>query len=230
LALPARESGDASIRIGLVHGSTFDIPDAQTNFPIDEDAALKRGFDYLAIGDTHGFRFVPPDRETPPTIYPGAPEATAFDERDPGYVAVVFITRQRRARVHKERVARWTWEEVTVHSFAELQALRDRRDLASRVLRLRLDMSLAPDDFDRAERLLNELEGNMAAHGLVGVLDLQRAGLTLDTTDLESALHGLPDVLKAAARRLKQEEAAAHDPEVPRRALRRLFKLAREVC
>ena len=55
------------------------------------------GLDYLAIGDTHGFRYVPPDRKHPPTIYPGAPEATAFDEKDPGCVAVVFINRQRMA-------------------------------------------------------------------------------------------------------------------------------------
>src|SRR5690606_27805879 len=75
LSLPAREPGDERIRIGLVHGSTFDLDGFETNFPIAKDAALQRGFDYLAIGDTHGFRFVPPNAPVP-TVYPGAPEAT----------------------------------------------------------------------------------------------------------------------------------------------------------
>ena len=66
---------------------------------------FERGLDYLAIGDTHGFRFVPPDRTVPPTIYPGAPEPTAFDEQEPGHVAVVFINRRRVATVRPERVA-----------------------------------------------------------------------------------------------------------------------------
>jgi hypothetical protein len=96
----------------MVHGSTFDANDWQTNFPIAVDAVLSRDLDYLAIGDTHGFRFVPPDRTHPPTIYPGAPEQTAFDEKDAGSVALVFFDRRRRAMVRPERVARWTWEEA----------------------------------------------------------------------------------------------------------------------
>ena len=65
LALPAREPGDPRIRIGMVHGSTFDYIDCQTNFPIAKLAAAQRGFDYLAIGDTHSFRVVPPDGRPP---------------------------------------------------------------------------------------------------------------------------------------------------------------------
>ena len=92
--------------------------------------------DYLAIGDTHGFRFVPADRLHPPTIYPGTPEPTAFDERDPGSVAVVFVSRQRYATVKAERVARWTWEEKEIRTVDELRALARRSDLGDRVLRL----------------------------------------------------------------------------------------------
>ena len=140
--IPKRAAGDERIRIGMVHGSTFDAKDWQTNFPIHPDAVLERGLDYLAIGDTHGFRYIPPDRQHPPTIYPGAPEATAFDEKDPGCVAVVFINRQRVATVRPERVARWTWEECTVTSIDELRALVRRTDLADRVLRLHVNMKV----------------------------------------------------------------------------------------
>ena len=59
LSLPARSAGDLRIRIGLVHGSTFDLPGYQTNFPIARDATAQRGLDYLAVGDTHGYRVIP---------------------------------------------------------------------------------------------------------------------------------------------------------------------------
>ena len=56
MALPAREPGDERLRIGCVHGCTFDIEGYQTNFPIRRDAGVQRGLDYLAIGDTHSVR------------------------------------------------------------------------------------------------------------------------------------------------------------------------------
>ena len=68
LALPIRQSGDERLRIGCIHGSTFDIDRYQTNFPICRDAGVQRGFDYLAIGDTHSFRDVTADSPVPPYI------------------------------------------------------------------------------------------------------------------------------------------------------------------
>ena len=96
-SLPGREAGDDRIRIGLVHGQTFDIEGHQTNFPIARGTAFDRGLDYLAIGDTHAFREVEP-KAAAPTVYPGAPEATNFGERDTGNVALVFFPRDRRRR------------------------------------------------------------------------------------------------------------------------------------
>ena len=87
--LPPRAPGDQRIRIGLAHGQTFDIAGYQTNFPIGSDAAQKQGLNYLAIGDTHAFRELPP--KATPTVYPGAPEVTKFGELDAGFVAVVFF-------------------------------------------------------------------------------------------------------------------------------------------
>lgn len=223
-AIPKREPGDDRIRIGMVHGSTFDVKDWQTNFPIHVDAALTRGLDYLAIGDTHGFRYVPPDRLHPPTIYPGAPEPTAFDEKDPGFVAVVLIDRQRRARVTRERVARWTWEEKRITTLDALIELEHRTDLADRVLRLRVDMQLSAPDYETAEGLLEGLEGTEARHGKVGVLDLDRSGLELDTSNVDTFCVDLPEVLQSAVRRLKTD---ADDPGKRAAAQRALFHLYR---
>lgn len=222
--IPTREPGDERVRIGLVHGSTFDAVDAQLHFPISKDAAVERGLDYLAIGDTHGFRFIPPDRLQPPTIYPGAPEATAFDEKQPGHVAVVLVTRARRSQVVPEKVAQWTWEEARVTSLLELRQLVARSDLRSRVLRLVVDLTLDAPGLEEAERLLAQLEGDAARPALVGVLDLRRERLELDLSTSTAWASALPEVLQAAVKRL--EALAVTQPEA-KRALFHLYQSTR---
>lgn len=226
-AIPKRAPGDDRIRIGMVHGSTFDAKDFQTNFPIDKDAVLARGLDYLAIGDTHGFRYIPEERKQPPTIYPGAPEPTAFDEREAGHVAIVSINRQRLANVRQERVARWTWEELVVRSIEELREVARRNDLADRVLRLQVDMKVPAPEYDEAEELLVELQGSLARHAKVGVLDLDRQNLKLDTSTVEEYCDDLPPVLKAAVTRLKEAAEDAEQRLVAERALFHLYRTSR---
>ncbi|MBL8917283.1 MAG: DNA repair exonuclease [Myxococcaceae bacterium] len=226
--IPSRAPGDERVRIGMVHGSTFDAPNAQTNFPIAKDAAVERGLDYLALGDTHGFRFIPPERKQPPTIYPGAPEPTAFDERDPGSVAIVFISRQRRAMVTPRRVASWDWEEVAITSMAQLRQLVARQDLKSRVLRVTVDLSVSAPELDEAERLIEQLGGNQAVHGMAGVLDLRRDRLELDVSNLSDWSQTLPQVLQTTVQKL---QTVAHDPlrrPVAQRALFHLFRSTRK--
>lgn len=226
LALPDRAPGDDRIRIGLVHGSTFDAVDAQTNFPIAKDAAVRRGLDYLALGDTHGFRNVPVDAR-PPVVYPGAPEPTTFGEPDAGQVAVVFVTRGRKVMLRKEPVAYWTWEDQTVRSLAELRALRDRADLARKVVRLTVDVRLDATEYDEAEAIFRELKGTSAAQGRIGILRLDRSGLELDTSGIETAVDALPEVVRATFSYLKAREDG-DQAEVVRAALYHLYRLARE--
>lgn len=223
-SIPNRATGDERIRIGMVHGSTFDAKDWQTNFPIHADAVLTRGLDYLAIGDTHGFRFIPPNRPHPPTIYPGAPEATAFDEKDAGCVAIVFINRQRVATVRQERVSHWTWEECTINTLDDLRALVRRADLGDRVLRLHISMKVSAPDYDEAEILIEELQGTAARHARAGVLELDRQGLELETATVDQYCAELPEVLRSAVNRLK---TAAEDPAQRHIAERALFHLYR---
>jgi DNA repair exonuclease SbcCD nuclease subunit len=226
--IPPRAAGDERVRVGLVHGSTFDLPEAQTNFPIARDAALERGLDYLAVGDTHGFRFVPPERLQPPTVYPGTPEQTAFDERDAGQVGIVFINRQRRARVERARVAQFQWEVVQVDSIDQLRALAARHDLANRVLRLRLELRVGVAEYEEARQLLDVLAGTSATQGRVGVLALEDEGLTLDVTSVDERQAELPEVLQAAVAKLKLAAADASTRAVAERALYHLLRLARD--
>jgi DNA repair exonuclease SbcCD nuclease subunit len=225
--LPACMPGDRRIRIGLAHGQTFDIVGHQTNFPIALDAAQQRGLNYLAIGDTHGFRELPP--KSNPTVYPGAPEATTFGEKDTGFVAVVFFPREGRPPIiQKHPVARWRWRDECCRSLDDLEALR-AEDLHDCVLRLTLTMEVSVTQMDRVEAILIELNGNEATHGKAGILLLDRTGVELNTADTGALDANLPDVLKSVAARLK---ARAQEPNgdgaVARRALYHLYKTVRE--
>ena len=226
-SLPQREPDDDRIRIGLIHGQTFDIEGHQTNFPIGRGTAADRGLDYLAIGDTHAFRDVEPDAPAP-TVYPGAPEATNFGERDTGNVALVFfpLDRRRRAIVRPETVGSWTWREETCMSISALRAVRADPDLRRTVLRLTLDMEVPMAEYDEAERILDELAGSMAATPRVGVLDVHRQALRLATAAPIDFDANLPDVLKVTAEQLRLR--AETEPELAGRALHHLYRLARE--
>lgn len=222
--IPPRAPGDARIRIGLVHGQTFDIDGHPTNFPIAKDAAQRRGLDYLAIGDTHAFREVEPG-----VVYPGAPEPTSFKEQDAGHVALVFFGRSgRRPQLQRERVARWTWRQETCTSLEQLRALR-AADLVNTVLRLTLDMTVSLDEHEEVQAILDELQGTAAASGRAGVLLLDRAGLRLEVgaaafpTDLPPVLADVVGELEARARVEDPDEAA-----VARRALLHLYRLVKE--
>lgn len=224
LLLPERAPGDERIRIGMVHGSTFDMPGFQSNFPIAKDAAERRGLDYLAIGDTHAWKEYPP--ASAPTVYPSAPEQTTFGETETGNVALVFFRRHgRKPVIRKERVAQWTWRVQTVHDLAALRALLDDRSLRQTVLRLKVELTATPQEYEEVERILEELQGTFAKHGRVGVMQIDREGLELDTRDIEAVFGALPAVVRAAARALKEEEAT--DPETAHRALYHLYRLCR---
>jgi len=225
-ALPARDPGDQTIRIGMVHGSTFQMKNWEANFPIAKDAAEKRGLDYLAIGDTHAFRIY---GERPPTVYPSAPEPCTFGEDEAGFVAVVFVKRSRQVRIEKEGVAYWSWESVRVRSLEELRTLVARPDLGRRVLRVVLDLSLPAGEYEEALRLLEALEGTDAVPPKAGVLQLDRSGLTFDTRDIDEVFANMPEAIKDAARRLHEREKSG-DGDVARRALYHLYTLARKVA
>lgn len=224
LQLPAREEGDERIRIGMVHGSTFDMPGHQTNFPIATHAAVDRGLDYLAIGDTHAWKEYPPPHA--PTVYPSAPEQTTFGETDTGNVALVFFRKHgRKPLIRKERVAQWQWRVQTVRDLDALRALLEERDLRQTVMRLKVELRVTPAELDEVDRILEELQGTPAKHGRVGVMQIEREGLELDTRNIELVFEDLPPVLQATARALKNAET--DNPETAQRALYHLYRLSR---
>jgi DNA repair exonuclease SbcCD nuclease subunit len=224
--IPVRRPGDQRIRIGLVHGQTFDIAGHEMNFPIAADAAQKRGLNYLALGDTHGFRELPPKEA--PAVYPGAPEATTFGESEAGFVAVVLFPRQGRSPIiQKQRVSRWRWRDERCTSMQQLEALR-REDLKECVFRLTLQMEVTISERARVDDILEELKGNEAVCGKVGVLHEDTTGLEVNVYDASDFDDTLPDVLRSVVARL-QAQANEPDGKVARQAIVLLHKTLRSL-
>jgi DNA repair exonuclease SbcCD nuclease subunit len=211
----------------MVHGQTFDIEGYQTNFPIARDAAEKRGLDYLALGDTHSFREIDGEAVAP-TMYPGAPEATSFDEKGSGNVALIFfpLDRGRRATVDRQRVASWTWREETCSSLSTLRELSLDETLRKSVLRLHLDLVVSLDENHGVEDLLLDLEGSLSAHPRVGVLEVKRGGLRLQEASRDDFPEEIPAVLAAVVDRLS--DGLVTDSERSARALHHLYRLVKE--
>lgn len=226
--IPVRAPGDTRIRIGMAHGTTFDLPGYEMNFPIAQDAAVKRGLDYLAIGDTHAFREVPEDAPCP-TLYPSAPEQTRFGETEAGHVALVAFRRHgARPVIRKERVAHWTWRDETCRSLSEVRQLAADESLRRTVLRLRLALSVTLPESEELDAILRELKGSAAAHGRVGVLVVDASGRLLDVASGEFP-EPLPDLLRAAVQRLREQAAAGDATAAPARtALLHLYRLTKE--
>ena len=161
-------------------------------------------------------------------MYPGAPEATNFGERDTGNVAIAFfpLDRRRRAIVRSEAVGSWVWRDVTCRSMPELRALAAEPNLRKTVLRLSLDMAVPMAEYDEAERIVSELGGSMAATPRAGVLLVDRGALRLAAARPVEFGTELPPVLLSAAHRL--QDRAESEPELVERALHHLYRLARQ--
>jgi DNA repair exonuclease SbcCD nuclease subunit len=231
MALPAREAGDDRLRIGCVHGSTFDISGDQTNFPISRDAGVQRGLDYLAIGDTHSFRDVTGNLMVP-TVYPGAPEPTSFDDGAAGHVAVVAMFRRGlRPRVVAEKVAFWRWLDVRCRDMNDLRNLLTMPDLERHVVRLHLEMTVSLSERSEVERILRDLGGTDATHGRAGVVVEDLSGLRLHAGSGDAFPENLPPVLKDTVARLDRliaESTEESDRAKAARALAHLYKLLQD--
>jgi DNA repair exonuclease SbcCD nuclease subunit len=240
--LPARAAGDTSTRIGLVHGPTVAIAAAggesgdgvQPNFFVSKNAAYEKGFDYLALGDTHSYTEVDTGRP-PPVVYPGSPEVTNFPrlddalvaEKEPGSVATVFFRHQPRPPlIRRETVGRFRWLRARCQSLESLRSLKEREGLSETVLELELDLSVTLKEEAELERILGELKGGHAVTGRVAVLQVERQRVVQTTGDFDELLPRMPNVLRVAVERLRrQADGDTAESELAARALRHLYQV-----
>ena len=231
LSLPQRAEGDERIRVGLVHGSTFDLAGYETSFPVSKDAPRQRGLDYLAIGDTHSFREVN-GNDVAPIVYPSAPEPTRFSESEAGYVAIVtFRRRGTRPRIQREHVARWTWREVTVQSLEELRSIANE-NLQSTVLRLKLDLIVTEREHDEVNHVVQLLCGTDAVSARAGGLALDRSRLHMTHDNSDPLDADVPPAILETARLLDEEIETldGRERQVAERAMIALRRMLREVA
>jgi len=114
------------VRIGVAHGGIKEFlerlsGDKPLYNAILADRAARARLDYLALGDWHGLLRID-DR----TWYSGAPEATRFEEKEPGYVLEVEIDGPGAApRVTPHRASGLLWREAvfTFHGDADITTL-----------------------------------------------------------------------------------------------------------
>lgn len=228
--LPGRAAGDDRIRVGMLHGQAYEIAGVARNFPIDPEAAARRGLDYLALGDWHRFQRIENAADLP-TCYPGPIEPARFGEAEEGSAALVRIRSGRRdggrrdVQIRRIRTGKWRWQRRTCEGLAALESLAAEDGLRTCVLDLTVDALLPLAQLDRAEECLRRLAGNsQASHALVGALRLHRDGLRLDTTGMDAV--DWPECLQPVVARLR----AADDPEVAHRALYHLYRQLRSAA
>ena len=232
MALPAREPGDTRMRIGCVHGCTFDIEGYQTNFPICRDAGVQRGLDYLAIGDTHSFRDVTAEPAGPDGL-PGRPGADQLRRarrrhRGPRRAVPARLASARGAGAGGASGAGSTCAAATSN---ELRTLLTTPDLDRHVVRLHLDMTVSLAEESEVERILRDLQGTDATHGRAGVLLVDRTNLRLQPGSAGAFPDDLPPVVQDTIARLGRlariAEDGADEAEKSKatRALAHLYKL-----
>jgi hypothetical protein len=165
-------------------------------------------------------------------VYPGAPESTTFGEQDAGFVAIVFFPRHGRPPIiQKQPVAQWHWRDKLCTSLEQLDALR-HQDLKDCVMRLRFKMEVGIADRVRVDDILQELKGNEAVCGKVGVLDEDVSGLEVNVREIRDFDGALPDVLKAVIARLQlqaSEPASEAEGAIARQALVLFHKTLRGI-
>jgi DNA repair exonuclease SbcCD nuclease subunit len=231
---PALDALDAlgppgPLRILAAHGGvdvlTPDRRDASLLPLAPVEAAIEaERIHYAALGDRHSKTRV---GATGRIWYAGAPEATDFDEREPGFALVVELDRAG-ARVEAHHVGTWRFARPPAVDLAgpgDLDALADRLT-----------------DFDAKERtaLRLELRGALDLHGaarLDALLDRARdlfAGIDARTSELrvaadagevaDLALSGF--AARAVDRLTAEADAETPDARIARDALALLVRLA----
>jgi DNA repair exonuclease SbcCD nuclease subunit len=219
MKLPTREAGDERIRIGLIHGQTWDRSAA--HFPISKQAAAERGLDYLALGDTHSFEEVTTG-ETGPIVYCGTPEPSRFGEDAPGKIVFARFRRAgQRPQIDRQHVGRFHWREEKINRLSELADLV-QEDLSSAVLRLKLHLTVSVAEDTQLERLLDRLRGTDALPMSTAAFQCERdVRVSMDDLEIDPAW---PQTIQEVAHQLKSDA----DPK-SQRALLKLLRLVNEL-
>jgi DNA repair exonuclease SbcCD nuclease subunit len=217
----AMETPDATIRVGLAHGSIRDFSSrGETPNYIAPDRAARSGLDYLALGDWHGTLQVGAR-----TWYSGTPEIDGFHHEGPGNVLAVTVRPGSEPNVAEVATGRYRWatRDSRVPDLAAFESecarILDEGDAATTLLRLKLAgiVSLS-DRIEMVTRLEDDIRHRLR-HLEVDATDLVGRPTEEDLASLR--IEGMLGL--AAAKLAEAAEAGGTDAIVAKRALERLF-------
>jgi len=255
--IPKEKENIEEIHIGIAHG-TLDIGlTAEPNFPINPDRVEESSLDYLALGDWHSL-FIHRDRAgAQRTIYPGTPEATNFDEIDPGHVVSVEINKGEEPKIKLENCGqlRWMkWEDEHIESRQDLEALAQKvRNLEKRdrtLLKLILKGVVDTEVYNMIEELKSSakdlryievdtsgLHLEPSAKSMLGVVPegpLMKVAESLEALLSREPLFSRrvevpPEELKRRLEEIKELKINDLDPNVAQKAFSLLYQFSKEV-
>ena len=224
--IPPRPAGDASLRIGLAHGTMRILPGVgDDDFPIPTDAAERLGLDYLALGHWHSVLASPDGR----AWYSGTHEATKFGERESGRALLVTLsTAGVPPVVATLRSGALTWADAELDASVEpgddvLRRHREWPDADRCLLRLTLRGPSTAESAAVVAQLREVLSNRFLHHAC------DDANLTPADPDVALAgLAGLPHVIRAAdeLKSLAAGQPGEVSAAVAARALQLLYDIA----
>lgn len=211
-----------TVRIAVGHGAVDTESPDRDNPALISRAALEQALadglvHYVALGDRHSTTSV---GSTGRVWYSGAPEATDFDELDPGNILVVDLAEDS-VEVVPHRVGRWRFvrRTVDVDTGEDVEALAGwlstLPDKPETIVRVHLTGAVGLAARARLDAVLDDASPSFAALDVWG--DVLAVPDDADLSDL-----GLTGFARRAV-----EELEASDDEDARAALSLLYRLAR---
>jgi DNA repair exonuclease SbcCD nuclease subunit len=191
-----------------------------------ERAIAENRFHYLALGDRHSATRVGASGRV---WYAGTPEATDFDEVEPGRVLLVDVDSES-CRVEPRQVGRWTFfrESFELALDADLARLEHRLDAlpdkTRTIAKLGFRGTLSLAQRARLDAVLEDARLRLAA-----LVEWERGSeLAIQPSDDDLAELGLAGFARRAAERLRERATAGGEGAAPARgALDLLYRLAR---
>lgn len=226
------------IRIGMAHGTVEGVHQAEPDYPIPRDAAMRYGLDYLALGHWHSTAYYSTPNRAIRMAYSGTHETTGFGERDSGNVLLVDVPAPGSTPVITPLPTghlKWqTLHKEMIHS-GDLAAVRDEIESEvnpeSTLVSLQLKGLLDTEEQDELTRIVEILDSRF----LFGRVD---SSALRPSPEDASWLESLPPgILQNVSSRLQQladpqysgKRPEGASPEAASRALIELYTLISEV-
>lgn len=246
-----------ALRIGVAHG-TLDIGiTKEPNFPISPHRVEESNLDYLALGDWHSLFIHKDSSSAQRTIYPGTPEATSFDEKDPGHVIIVEISKGEEPKIEERNCARLRWKvwEELIDSEQDIQALvRKVKKLgngANTLIRVVVKGAVDIPVYNMAEGLAQLLKGDLlhvdvdlsklrlkpSTKRIVGIVPegtLRKVAESLEALlsrqpGFSRLVEAPPEELEGRLNEIEELKLEELKPATIQRALSLLYQLSKEV-